>query len=55
MTDLNKLREELDRTYDYQLKAEDSVLAQRRRTKELAAVHAEERAGNNALPHHLRG
>lgn len=55
MTDLKKLREELDRTYDYQLKAEDSVLAQRRRTKELEAVFAEERAGNQALPHHLRG
>lgn len=54
MTDLNKLREELDRTYDYQLKAEDAVLAQRRRTKELEAVYAEERAGNQSLPHHLR-
>ncbi len=55
MTDLKELREQLDRTYDYQLKAEDAVLAQRRRTKELAAVYAEERAGNQALPHHLRG
>ncbi|MBC9734489.1 hypothetical protein [Nocardioides marmotae] len=55
MTDLKKLREELDRTYDYQLKAEDSVLAQRRRAKELEAVYAEERASNNALPHHLKG
>lgn len=55
MRELKHVREELDRSYDYQLKAEDAVLAQRRRTKELAAVFAEERAGNQALPHHLRG
>jgi hypothetical protein len=53
--ELQKIREELDRTYDYQLKAEDAVLAQRRRTKELEDIYAEERAGNPSLPPHLRG
>lgn len=55
MRELEQIREELDRTYDYQLKAEDAVLAQRRRTKELEAIYAEERAGNQSLPPHLRG
>lgn len=55
MDELNQIRAELDRSYDYQLKSEDSVLAQRRRAKELAAVYAEERAGNQSLPRHLRG
>ncbi len=54
MDELKKIREELDRSYDYQRMAEDAVLAQRRRTKELEAVYAEERAGNQSLPQHLR-
>lgn len=55
MRELEQIREELDRTYDYQLKAEDAVLAQRRRAKELEAIYAEERTGNQSLPPHLRG
>lgn len=55
MDELKKIREELDRTYDYQLKAEDAVLAQRRRSKELESVYAEERASMQSLPPHLRG
>ncbi|GAA5147322.1 hypothetical protein GCM10023340_19570 [Nocardioides marinquilinus] len=55
MHELAKIREELDRTYDYQLKAEDAVLAQRRRTRELADVYAEARTTNQALPPSMRG
>lgn len=55
MRDLEKIREELDRVWDYALKAQDAVLAQRRRTKELEAADHEERAGNPALPNYLRG
>ena len=55
MKELDDLRDELDRTWDYQLMAENAVLAQRRRTRELDEALGEERRSNGALPNHLKG
>lgn len=55
MDELAKIRGDLDRSFDYQRASEDALLAQRRRTKELESVYTEQRAGNAALPAHLRG
>jgi len=41
--DLESLRRELDRAYDAQRATEDSILAERQRTQELAAALAESR------------
>ena len=55
MRELEQIREQLNLSYDYKLKAEDAVLAQRRRAKELASIFDEERASNDALPHSMKG
>ncbi|WP_207006282.1 hypothetical protein [Nocardioides aromaticivorans] len=55
MRELEQLREELDRVHDYKLKAEDAVLAQRRRSRELDDVDAEERATRDSLPNFMKG
>ncbi|WP_418058477.1 hypothetical protein [Pimelobacter simplex] len=55
MRELEQIREELDRVHDYKLKAEDAVLAQRRRARELDAIEAEERATRDSLPHSMKG
>ena len=54
MRELEKVREELDRSWDYLLATENAVLAQRRRAKELEAIYAEERANNPAMPTSMR-